>query len=357
MQQVLRSTVVQDDFIAAAAEAFDFPFNGVTEFVVPEFVLPTPDFGLLLIVGPSGSGKSTILKQYFGGESPPPVWDVNRAVISHFNNPQDAIQRLSNIGLNSIPAWLRPRQVLSNGEGHRVDLARTLNHGAVIDEFTSVVNREAAQATAAGVRRLIDAYGLRRVVIASVHYDIIAWLQPDFVFDVATGVVTPRGSLPPRPRIRLEIFPASTAIWPVFAPHHYLTAKLHRSANCWIAVWDGVMVGFASSISFPHGHIKNAYREHRTVILPDYQGLGLGVRLSDAIAEIHRMEGKRYFSRTAHPRMGHYRDQSADWRATSSSRKRQIGTGHDKSLLHGKCWTIDTKRITYSHEYVGLGLA
>lgn len=359
---ILSSKVELDEATAKASEAFDFSFDGTTSFEVPAFT-PPDDFQLMLIVGPSGSGKSSILKQYFGGATLDPVWNPNKAVVSHFASPEDALQRLSSIGFNSVPAWCRPRHVLSNGEGHRADLARQLNDNAVIDEFTSVVNREAARSCAVGVRRLVDSMGLKRVVMATCHYDVIEWLQPDFVFDTATGVMTPRGSLPPRPRIELEILPASPAIWSVFAPHHYLTQKLHPTANCWIAVWDGVLVGFASSLPFPHAQIKRGYRETRTVVLPDYQGLGIGVRLSDAIADLHVMAGKRYFSKTAHPRMGQYRDRHPAWKVSKRSGKRRTDSGVtvkprnvnvDSPSARKTPWVINTARICYSHEWIGV---
>lgn len=341
----LKTSVTPDAFTEAASKAFDYAFTGESTFRLPEFTPPEGDWGILLIVGPSGSGKSSILREYFG-EPAKLEWDGGKAVASHFSTPEDAIARMSSVGFNSIPAWCRPRHVLSNGEGHRVDLARSLRDGAVIDEFTSVVNREAARSTAVGVRRLVDKFGLKKVVLATCHYDIIEWLQPDWVFDTATGVMTPRGSLQPRPKIELEIHAASTALWPVFAPHHYLTDKLPRGANCWAAVWDGSLVGFASSIPFPHRYVKSAYRECRTVCLPDFQGLGLGVRLSDAIGAAHLEAGKRYYSRTVHPRMGLYRNSSPLWRATKHNQ-----VWHTKYEDVGGIAKM--KRVSFSHEYIG----
>ena len=50
------------------------------------------------------------------------------------------------------------------------------------------------------------------------------------------------------------------------------------------------------------------------MLLRSYQGYGIGPRLSDAVAQKHLDQGKRYNSRTAHPRLGAYRDASAKWR-------------------------------------------
>ena len=373
LETVLKVEVMQDECTEAACKAFDVPFKGTTEFTLPAFTKPKDDWGMMLIVGPSGSGKSSILREHFPAPQEP-KWQPNKAIVSQFATPEEAMKRLSGVGLNSIPSWLRPRHVLSNGEGHRADLARALVDGAVIDEFTSVVNREAAKSASVGVRRLVDQLQLRNVVLATCHYDVIEWLQPDWLFDTMTGVMTPRRSLRPRPAIELEIAPCSTALWPVFAPHHYLTADIAIGANCWAASWDGLLVGFASTIPFPHGSIENGRREHRTVILPDYQGFGLGMKLSNAIAKLHRENGYRYFSRTAHPRMGEYRNRSPLWRPTSinestwrptsinESTARELGEkreGLKKSLLNRpdqSGWKVDNERVCFSHEFIGCEL-
>ena len=65
--------------------------------------------------------------------------------------------------------------------------------------------------------------------------------------------------------------------------------------RCYVGFWNGQLVAFGASMTMPNGYIKNAWRGHRTVILPDFQGMGIGVRFSDAIAQIHIDQGLRYF--------------------------------------------------------------
>ena len=95
------------------------------------------------------------------------------------------------------------------------------------------------------------------------------------------------------------------------------------------------------------------------MILPDYQGLGLGVRLSDAIGAIHIQNGLRYFSKTGHIRLGEYRNASKNWRPTTHNmedRSRQYArsiknkpnTFYSKELMEKHA-----NRICYCHEYVG----
>ena len=64
------------------------------------------------------------------------------------------------------------------------------------------------------------------------------------------------------------------------------------------------------------GGPRLARRAHRTVVLPGWQGVGVGSRLSDAAAEWHRLEGCDYTGQTVHPRFGRYRDDSPLWHPT-----------------------------------------
>jgi energy-coupling factor transporter ATP-binding protein EcfA2 len=346
----LVSKVSLDDVTDAISAMFDYEFTGVSRFTPPIMPEVPSKFGLGLIVGPSGSGKSTLLNRF--GSERKHSWFPDLAVASHFVDADDAAERLSAVGLNSIPSWLRPYHVLSTGERFRADLARSLYHNAVIDEFTSVIDRNVAKACSVALRRYVDKKELRNIVLASCHYDIIEWLQPDWVFDTSTGHLAGRGAVQ-RPRIELEVLPTSASIWPIFRPHHYLDGGINKSARCWIAVWNGVPIGFASALRFPNGNFNNGWREHRTVILPDYQGLGFGVRLSDAVAKIFVTDGCRYFSKTAHPRLGEYRNASPLWKPTSKNRKARADYNSSHGTKEDGHKHKHISRVCYSHEYIG----
>jgi len=331
-----------DDIAVDVARAFDYDFDGRTFFDVPEMPELPELWGVGLIVGSSGSGKSSLLG--YMGKYAPPSWDDNKAVASHFESAENAKKRLAAVGLNSIPSIMRPYRVLSTGEQHRADLARNLESGSVIDEFTSVVDRTVARSICVSIRRFVRSENLTGLTFASCHRDIIEWLEPDWVFDTDTGDLT-RG-YKRRPKLEFELYESTGDAWKIFRNHHYLSAK-HLGARSFVLMYEGSPVGFASSIAMPSGTLKNAWRGHRTVILPDWQGMGIGNRLSDVVAWLHRQEGKRYYSKTAHYRMGGYRESSPDWRPTSKNRMKRGG------WAHGKKGAGDTKRICFSHEYVG----
>jgi len=182
----LTSSVERDDFIAASEKAFDCAFDGTSKFYPWQLPTSIPKkFKLGVIVGSSGSGKSTLLKNF--GIEENPQWDPNKSIVSHFDEPDEAINKLGSVGLNSVPSWYKPYNVLSNGEKFRADLARKIKTGAVIDEFSSVVDRAVAKAASVSLSRYIKNNDIENVVISTCHRDILDWLEPDWVIDTDTG--------------------------------------------------------------------------------------------------------------------------------------------------------------------------
>ncbi len=342
------STVEMDDLSVKLAKQFDYEWDGSTTFTVPAMG-PIPEhYGIGLIVGPSGTGKTLLLNRF--GIPQVPEWWEKRSVISHFGAVADPFDRLAAVGLNSIPVALKPYSVLSTGEKYRADTARSLWPGAVLDEFTSTVDRQVAQSISIAVRRYVDKTKLDRLTIATCHFDVIRWLEPDWIFNTISGVLDTRGRVR-RPRIKLSVCRCSHQFWSLFRDHHYLTSRIHKQAQCFLGFLDQAPAVFTAVLAFPHPTIKKAFREHRTVVLPDFQGMGIGPRFSDAIARLYVENGRRYFSRTSHPRMGEYRQNSPLWRPTSSNLRRQ--TPQKAVTEISDHWKTDEKRICYSHEFTG----
>jgi energy-coupling factor transporter ATP-binding protein EcfA2 len=162
------------------------------------------DWQIGLIVGPSGSGKTSIGRQLFGGGKIIDLysgWDDNLPIVEAINPGGDfdsVTGALANVGLGDVPSWLRPFKALSNGQQFRAGLARVVCEAPdeiIIDEFTSVVDRQIAKigamAFAKGWRRNKG----KRVVLLACHYDIIEWLQPDWVYDTGTATLKKGASL------------------------------------------------------------------------------------------------------------------------------------------------------------------
>lgn len=182
----LTSSVEHDEFIKASEKAFDCTFDGTSTFFPWALPHNIPEkYKIGVIVGSSGSGKSTLLNSF--GQEETPVWDPNKSIISHFDSPDEAINKMGAVGLNSIPSWYKAYHVLSNGEKFRADLARKIKSNTVIDEFTSVVDRNVAKAASVSLARYAKNNKIENLVLSTCHRDIVDWLQPDWVIDTDAG--------------------------------------------------------------------------------------------------------------------------------------------------------------------------
>ena len=315
-----------------------------------------PVQGLVLICGHSGSGKSTIIRNNFEVEE---VFFDDNPLYTNFSSPEEAERLLLACGLRSIPVWRRPFHTLSTGEKHRAECAKILDEGReYIDEFTSVVDRNTAKALSYSIQRHYRNSGLRRLVIATCHRDVIEWINPDYFYDtdvykwVDTGL--PRGNLW-RPRIQLTIRSEKYEenLWHIFRKHHYLSASYNKAANAFAAEIEGKIVGMCSILRFPNGAFKNAWREHRTVVLPEFQGMGVGTRLSETVAALVISRGGRFFSKTSHPAFGIHRDKSPLWRPTSKNHMKRTDYNPQRKTKESGHKMKHAHRVCYSHEYVG----
>ena len=145
----LVSYVPCDEYTKMVQNNFDYEFTGESKFYPYELPkeLDDMEFDIMVITGASGSGKSTLLKEFDGkGYSySNKQYDSTKAIVSNFNTPEEASFKLSAVGLNSMPVWCRPRNVLSVGEGFRADIALNLESNTIFDEFTSTIDRNVAK--------------------------------------------------------------------------------------------------------------------------------------------------------------------------------------------------------------------
>lgn len=287
---------------------FDVPAqNKLTRRWTANLPLEGLNWNIGLICGPSGCGKSQLLKYLWPKESKRRFEWSDKSVIDDFSDSlsvQEITDACSAVGFNTIPSWLKPFHVLSNGEKFRVEMARHIAESAsdeiiVIDEFTSIIDRQVAQIASHAIQKKLRRDG-RRAIFASCHLDIIEWLRPDFIFWPESGKFE-RGFLQCRPRIEATIERISTKEWGRFAPYHYMSAKLNPTSVCFGLRVHGELVAFLAVLHFPHARVKNIKREHRSVVLPDYQGLGLVFALKNRVAAAYKARGYRFRSYPAHP--------------------------------------------------------
>jgi ABC-type ATPase involved in cell division/GNAT superfamily N-acetyltransferase len=345
------------DYLETIRTRYDIKDYVETPVTIPDL----PKEGLVLIVGTSGSGKSTILRSL--GHNQAVTISPCSTVIENFSTPERGEELLLAAGLRSIPAWFRTPGTLSNGEYHRFEMAMALDQGITcIDEFTSVVDRDTAKGLAYSVRQWFNRNpGV--LYIASCHRDIIDWLDPDWVYDTDLQKLDNRRSLLPvgrRPPITLTIRSTTPDYWRYFSKYHYLDTRMSRSVHCYVGLLGDKPIAFHAAIHSTNRDIHSYWRGHRTVVLPEFQGLGIGTAFSDAIAEMYVSRGMRYFSKTAHPSFGEHRQNSPLWRATSTNLKSRLGsyllkdgTARKMPGYGGTTTARDAGRVCYSHEYIG----
>jgi len=277
-----------------------------------------------LIVGPSGSGKSSVMKHCFG--EPEQLSWVGKSILDDFPQSltmEQITEACSSVGFNSIPSWMIPYSVLSTGEKFRAELARRIvsdDQTVVFDEFTSVVDRQVAKIGSHAVQKFVRKKN-RKFVAVTCHSDVEEWLQPDWVFEPETMTFTWR-SLRRRPTIDIEIRRVHNSLWSKFSRYHYMTSDLVNHSWCFGAFAGNQIVSFVSMIHNCHRAAKDtpaktgSYRFHRMVTLPDWQGLGIGMRLLEVVAAAFSGHGKDVLMPSAHPSLNRQLDRSPLWLMT-----------------------------------------
>ena len=369
---------VHDSFrVQQVAGMFDVP---LTEKATERFQVELPEtseaWQIGLVVGPSGSGKSTIARRTFAAELYSGAdWPMDLAVVDCFGDlsVRHVVDLFTAVGFGSPPSWVKPYHVLSNGERFRCDLARALAVAVeggelraegqrlssgplpsalstplvVFDEFTSVVDRNVAKVCSAAIAKGIRRGHLPcRFVAVTCHYDVAEWLEPDWVLDMATCELKRRRLR--RPAIELAIHRCRMAAWQLFKRHHYLSGSLAVGARCYLTTWEGIPVNFCATV--PVITKKNHRRFTRIVTLPDYQGIGIGMRAVAAVAALHRAEGLRINVTSSHPALIRHCRRSPLWKAVNV--KKTGGSGR-RGTSKFPTYRSAAGRAVVSFEYVG----
>lgn len=314
------------------------------------------DWNIGVIYGSSGSGKTTILKQM--GELSKSSFDLNKSLISNFDflEPNEAAKLLSSMGLSSVPTWLRPFNLLSNGEQFRADIsykvAKAENNDVIlIDEFTSVVDRDVAKSMSFAIQKYLRKNN-KRMIVASCHYDVMEWLTPDWVCSPQkNGGSLEKGQWlrQSRPKIELQVSRVESGAWDLFKKHHYLTENANKSCKFLLFTWNKKPVGIVAMINQPRKGCPNGFAISRVVVLPDFQGLGLGVKLCEYSAAMFKDMGGKIYIKTVHPALGVYFNNSDKWRGTSMNGKIR----HKSSKNSDSSAKNRLERASYCHEYTG----
>jgi len=357
MNVELKNKILNDKYTEYVYEAFDIQNQEETSVTIPMNLREAKNFdwNIGVILGGSGSGKTTILKKM--GDVKKIIFDDKKPLISNFDwlEPKEATLVLTSMGLSSVPTWLRPFRTLSNGEQYRATLAYLVSSAkdgevVLLDEYTSVVDRDVAKAMSFALQKYIRREN-KRIIVASCHYDILEWLMPDWTCSPQKGGTLERGDYlrQGRPQITLQVSRVESKTWNFFKKHHYLTENVNKSYIFLLFEWNDKPVCIAVMGRQIGRGVGKAYRDSRIVVYPDYQGMGIGSYISNFLGGISKDYGYRYFTKTIHPALGEYRNKyDKIWNPTAFN-----GKVRNKSNPKNNKYTSIKLRSSYCHEYIG----
>jgi ABC-type lipoprotein export system ATPase subunit/GNAT superfamily N-acetyltransferase len=348
---VKRSQPKKSFRVASIVGKFDLQSDAIEERFVGNIDI-NENWQIGLIVGKSGTGKTTIAKQLFENAYITSFEYDGECVLDDMpkdKSVDDITKAFNSVGFSSPPSWLKPYSVLSNGEKMRCDLARAILSDTdlfVFDEFTSVVDRQVAQIGSFAMQKAIRKTQ-KKFIAVTCHFDVEDWLLPDWVFNTDTMTFQSfEGQKKNRPEIKFEIYQsADKGIWKMFAKYHYLSHSHNNAANVYVALVNDQIAGFISVLHFPHPKVKNMKKVHRLVILPDYQGIGIGGVLLNHIGDVYMKTRQRFNITTSAPSLIYSLKKSNKWITTRLSRTKAQST----SSTVGNMQT-SVNRITASFE-------
>jgi GNAT superfamily N-acetyltransferase len=152
------------------------------------------------------------------------------------------------------------------------------------------------------------------------------------------------------PPLKFEIYKVPAAFWSLFRDYHYLNTALAPFCSCFAAFLQDVPVAFIAvqPIKFKTYY----YRVSRLVVLPDYQGIGLGRRLLTWTAEYYKKQSHMPFRIvTSNPQL--VRGFLKGWHMTRIGHGGKINNSSFCKNMKGPYLHGAERRLTVSLEYLG----
>ena len=156
-----------------------------------------------------------------------------------------------------------------------------------------------------------------------------------------------------RPEIKLEIYrvdnKAKKTTWEIFRKYHYLNTELHPACEQYIGIVNGELACHTGIIQMPMR--KGTKRVHRLVVLPDYQGIGIGTKFIKAVAKMVAERGYDVNLTTTTPALVNSLIKDDEWilyrfGRSKSSLEMFEKYGYKKNTHLKKCQS--NHRVTYS---------
>lgn len=254
-------------------------------------------WNVAVIYGASGSGKTTLAKHLFGEDIFNNILNENEPIINQLDEDfsyEECANILNGIGLNSVPCWVRPVKTLSNGQKARAEAALLMTQKkelTIIDEWTSVVDRTVAKAMSHCIQKFAKKHN-KKIILLSCHYDIIEWIKPDWVIDCNKQEfklpISDDFFFNKREQLEFTIRKVDRNTWKYFSKYHYLSERLPGGKIYCFGLFHGEnQIGFQCFANYTPTRKGTTpiYHSNRTVIHPDYNGLGIGIKLIDLTSD------------------------------------------------------------------------
>jgi energy-coupling factor transporter ATP-binding protein EcfA2 len=314
-------------------------------------------YSIGLIVGASGSGKTTLAKHIWGNECFNEILDPQRPIIEQFPESMSydqCAEMLCGVGLTSVPCWIRPAYTLSNGQKARAECALQMAREdgmIVIDEWTSVVDRTVAKVMSHCIQKHARKTG-KRIVLLSCHYDVVEWLNPDWVIDANKQMYTDRRSLwrdyQRTERLEFNVYETDKHTWRYFSRYHYLSENLAGGKQLFYGLWDGSnQIGFLAFSNYVPHRAGTMMQLHfnRLVIHPDYCGFGLGIHFLNKCAKLVHEKNYEVMNKFSSIPVYNALRRDPKWRLNAVMRQHKISVGGNMQRKDGfrkdvKAWSF-----------------
>jgi ABC-type Mn2+/Zn2+ transport system ATPase subunit len=254
-------------------------------------------YNLGLILGASGSGKTTLAKSIFGENCFQTILNKESSIIEQFPDHftyEERVSILSGVGLTQVPCWIRPVKTLSNGQKARAEAALLMCRKdlTVIDEWTSVVDRTVAKVMSHCLQKHTRNFN-KKVIVLSCHYDVLEWLNPDWIIDCNQQEYVDRRLLRQTfkrsEQLKFDLREVNKSSWKYFSKYHYLShVGPPGFSKCYGLFHQENQIGFLAFSNYTpkKKNKKMILHSNRVVIHPDYCGFGLGLKMVDEAAKL-----------------------------------------------------------------------
>jgi GNAT superfamily N-acetyltransferase len=198
----------------------------------------------------------------------------------------------------------------------------------------------------------------RSIVLNSCHYDVIEWLDPDWIIDCNKQTYTDRrnrvGVEERTDRLRFDVYQADKRTWGYFSKYHYLSERLAPNSQVY-GLWCGVdQIGFQAFTPYIIGNF-DTYFSNRTVIHPDYAGLGLGIKLINETSKHMVKKGFKIKAKFSSTPIYKAMKRQPEWRCTGVTnpiKTQRISALYSRKTGATRENSIRSKTICYHFDFV-----